>query len=256
MEKFDYHRENAYGALGNASLNLDGQEYGYRIGAAYEITDIALRGQVMYRSGTSYGADGLLTAPRGVLFGALRAQGVPDALNPFAGGNPTTPTDIPALGVGELPQSVEFKLQSGIAPGWLAFGSVKWTDWSKLTTLDVRSKPSAAFPNGVTITQDKYFWKDGWTVTGGIGHAFNDQVSGFASLTWDQGVGTGWDIIGDTYTLAVGGSFKDGIGGEFRGGVGFSYLGSGEETQYAPGMNQGVKSGYAFALNGGYSLKW
>lgn len=261
MEKFEYNRVNSYPAvqvapgvimnLGGAKLDLDGQKYGFRIGAAYEIPDIALRGQVMYRSGTSYGADGMLTAPRGVLFGALKSRGIPDALNPFAGGDPRAQTNVPALGVGELPQSVEFKLQSGIAPGWLAFGSVKWTDWSQLTSLDVRSAAT-----GTNITQDLYFWKDGWTVTGGIGHAFNEKVSGFASLTWDQGVGTGWDIIGDTYTLAVGGSFKDGIGGEFRGGVGFSYLGSGEETKYAPGTNQGVKAGYAFALNGGYSIKW
>lgn len=251
MEKFDYHRENAYGPVGNATLNLDGQEYGYRIGAAYEIPDIALRGQVMYRSGTSYGADGMLNAPAGVLAQALLAQGRPDLAAQFAALRPNQQVPVPALGVGELPQSVEFKLQSGIAPGWLAFGSVKWTDWSQLTTLDVRSAQ-----HGVNITQDKYFWKDGWTVTGGVGHAFNEQVSGLVSLTWDQGVTTGWDLSSDTYTVAVGGSFKDGIGGELRGGLGFTYISSAEETNYAAGINQGVKAGYAFALNGGYSIKW
>jgi long-chain fatty acid transport protein len=254
MEKFDYNRVNSYAALGlgNATLNLKGQEYGYRIGAAYEIPDIALRGQVMYRSGTKYGADGGLTAPAAVLAQATAGSPLQARFLQIiqqAGPNAQVPVD--AIGVGNLPQSVEFKLQTGVAPGWLAFGSVKWTDWSQLTTLDVRSKIG-----GVTISSDKYFWKDGWTVTGGVGHAFNDSVSGFASLTWDQGVGTGWDVIGDTYTLAVGGSYKDGIGGEFRGGIGFSYLGSGEETKYAPGTNQGVKSGYAIAFNGGYSIKW
>lgn len=254
MEKFEYNRVNSYAALGlgNAILNLDGQKFGYRIGAAYEIPDIALRAQLMYRSGTKYGADGNLVAPAGVL--AAATAGTPlqaQFLRIIQQYGPNAPVPVDAIGVGALPQSVEFKLQSGIAPGWLAFGSVKWTDWSQLTTLDVRSKLT-----GFTISQDKYFWKDGWTVTGGIGHAFNDKVSGFASLTWDQGVGTGWDITGDAYTLAVGGSVKDGIGGEFRGGVGFSYLGSGEETNYAPGTNQGVKAGYAIAFNAGYSLKW
>ena len=254
MEKFDYSRVNSYAALGlgNATLDLEGQEYGYRLGAAYEIPDIALRGQVMYRSGTKYGADGGLTAPAAVL--AKATAGTPlqaRFLQIIQQAGPNAPVPVDAIGVGNLPQSVEFKLQTGVAPGWLAFGSVKWTDWSQLTTLDVRSKIG-----DVTVSSDKYFWKDGWTVTGGVGHAFNDQLSGFASLTWDQGVGTGWDIIGDTYTLAVGGSYKDGMGGEFRGGIGFSYLGSGEETQYAPGTNQAVKSGYAFALNGGYSVKW
>lgn len=258
MEKFDYHRENAYGPLGNAILNLDGQEYGYRIGAAYEIPDIALRGQVMYRSGTKYGADGNLNAPAGVLLAAtagtpLAALFAPIVFDPKRG--PATKVDVPALGVGNLPQSLEFKLQSGIAPGWLAFGSVKWTDWSQLTSLDVRAKLS-----GTNITQDKYFWKDGWTITGGVGHAFNDQVSGFAALTWDQGVSTGWDLSSDTYTVAVGGSYKDGIGGEFRGGLGFTYISGQTETKnFGVGgrdENQGVKAGYAFAFNGGYSIKW
>lgn len=277
MENFEYHRENSTGALPggpvlpNAVLNLDGREFGYRVGAAYEIPDIALRAQVMYRSGTSYGATGTLSAPTAAIFGAqasalqqqalaaqkagnlplalqlgTRAQNALKAAQAAAAAGDTTAA--PATGTGNLPQSVEFKLQSGIAPGWLAFGAVKWTDWSVQKELIVKS--------AISNTEDKYFWKDGWTVTGGIGHAFNDKVSGFASLTWDQGVGTGYDITGDTYTLAVGGSYKDGIGGEFRGGIGFSYLGSGEETQYAAGTNQGVKAGYAFAFNGGYSLKW
>jgi long-chain fatty acid transport protein len=129
-----------------------------------------------------------------------------------------------------------------------------------LKSLDVRSTPSAAFPDGVPISSDIYNWKDGWTVTGGIGHAFTDRISGLVSLTWDQGVGTGWDLSSDTYTVAVGASIKDDLGGELRGGVGFSYLTSAEETQYAevPGVsgNQAVKAGYAVAFNLGYNLKW
>jgi len=260
VEALDYLRKNDYGALGGATLDLDGQRYGYRIGAAYEIPDIALRGQIMYRSGTDYGAEGTATAPRGVLFGALKAQGVPDISNPFAGGDPTAQTPVSAMGVGSLPQSVDIKFQTGIAPGWLAFGGVRWTDWSTLTTLDVRSTVG-----GVLLSSDKYFWRDGWTVTGGVGHKFNDTVSGLVSLTWDRGVSTGWDLQSDTYTVAAGASFKDKLGGELRTGIGFTYLTSAEETQYslaaAPGSlhfgsNSAVKAGYAVALNLGYNIKW
>lgn len=256
-ETFDYHRENFYGALGGARLDLDGQEYGYRIGAAYEIPEIALRGQVMYRSGTSYGADGLLTAPAGVLARALAQQGVPNALNPFAGLPAAAQVPVPAIGVGRLPQSVDIKFQTGIAPGWLAFGAVKWTDWSSNTTLDVR-----AAANGTQITSDKFYWRDGWTVTGGVGHKFNDMVSGLASVTWDRGVGTGWDLQSDTYTIAAGISLKDKLGGELRGGVGYTYISSAAETKYGPNStvtdagDQAVAAGHAVALNLGYSLKW
>lgn len=265
-EQFDYHRENSYAALGlgNARLDLDGRKFGYRIGAAYEIPEMALRAQVMYRSGTDYGADGMLTAPAGVLLRAttgtpLEAQFA--NIVALAGAN--FPVDVQARGIGKLPQSVDIKFQTGIAPGWLAFGSVKWTDWSRNTELNVVSSLT-----GTPITTDKFFWRDGWTVTGGVGHKFNDMISGVVSLTWDRGVGTGWDLQSDAYTLATGVSLKDKLGGELRAGVGYTYLSSAAETKYGlnpnvtdPGSalvmgDQAVKAGHAVALNLGYSVKW
>ncbi len=38
-------------------------------------------------------------------------------------------TDV--SGSARCPDSLELKLQTGIAPDWLAFGSVKWTNWSQ-----------------------------------------------------------------------------------------------------------------------------
>jgi long-chain fatty acid transport protein len=261
-ETLDYLRENSYAAigLGTAQLDLDGRKYGYRIGAAYEIPDIALRGQIMYRSGADYGASGTATAPAGVLAAALQRQGVPNPGNPFIGLPPNTSVPIAATGTGSLPQSLDIRFQTGVAPGWLAFGAVKWTDWSSLTTLDVRS-----VAGGFLLSSDKYFWRDGWTVTGGVAHKFNDTVSGLVSLTWDRGVATGWDLQSDTYTIATGVSLKDKIGGELRGGVGFTYLASAEETQYSLavpasslhyGTNSAVKAGHAVAFNLGYNIKW
>ena len=226
MERFDYERLNAViPGVANANLELSGEDYGYRLGIAYDIPKIAFRAQLLYRSATSYGADGRFDIP---------AMGV----------------DVPAFGAGNLPQSLELKVQSGIAPGWLAFGSVKWTDWSVQRALVV-SVP--AFPGA--NSRDIYNWKDGWTVTGGVGHAFNDRISGLASITWDKGVTTGWDHSSDTWTLALGGSVKDPFGGEFRGGVGISYLTSSDEP-LNPNGNTTVDSGWAYALNIGYKLSF
>ncbi len=279
VENFDYSRLNALPSLPgpdgavplpNANLNLKGEKFGYRIGLAYEIPEIALRGQVLYRSGTSYGADGSLTVPTAALLGAEADALGKQAAAAFANGDPVTglrlmgeaqaklndalgaagagfSQQFAATGTGNLPQSVEVKLQSGIAPGWLAFGSVKWTDWSVQKELLVNS--------AISNTADIYNWKDGWTVTGGIGHAFNETVSGALSLTWDQGVGTGWDLSSDTYTLAAGGVIRDTLGGELRGGLGVSYLTSARETMYGPG-NSAVDNGWAFAVNLGYKVNW
>ena len=249
-EKFDYDRQNDFSALGlpSAELSLAGQEYGFRAGLAYEIPEIALRAQLMYRSGTSYGAEGTLNAPAGILCARTG--------DPTLCGLPANfKVPVPSTGAGELPQSIELKLQSGIAPGWLAFGSVKWADWSVTESLDVASV------SGIPISQDLYFWKDGWTVTGGVGHAFNDQVSGVAALTWDSGVSSGFDLSSDTYTLSLGGSVKDTLGGELRGGVGLSYLTSAAEDKYfdpttGADLNQAVDDGWAVAFNVGYAIKW
>lgn len=247
-EKFDYDRQNDFSSLNlpTAELRLKGQEYGYRAGLAYEIPDIALRAQLMYRSGTSYGAEGILSAPAGIL---CIATGLP-ALCALPRDQKL---DVPSLGFGELPQTVELKMQSGVAPGWLAFGSVKWSDWSVLESLDIVAT------TGTPISKDLYFWKDGWTITGGVGHAFNDRFSGVAALTWDSGVGTGYDLSSDTWTLSVGGALKDKLGGELRGGVAASYLTSAAEDKYfvnGVDRNQAVDDGWAFAFNVGYALKW
>ncbi|WP_309084347.1 outer membrane protein transport protein [Chelativorans sp.] len=211
----------------STTAELDSRAYGWRAGIGYEIPDIAFRAQLMYRSGTNH--DG--------------ASGTATITTPLGAGT------FPAIGYGELPQMVELKLQSGIAPGWLAFGSVRWTDWSVNETLTL-TVPA----RGVTSVNE-YYWRDGWTVTAGVGHAFNESVSGLVSIGWDQGVSTGYDLRGDRWTLAAGGSLKDKIGGELRFGAGISHLAAVDITE---GTNVGaaVDSGWAFAVTAGYSVRW
>ncbi|WP_274628920.1 outer membrane protein transport protein [Arvimicrobium flavum] len=237
QEEFDYNRFNV-SPLGGLQLDLRGTEMGYRLGVGYDIPDIALRAQLLYRSGTDYGASGTLTGPAGVLAPQL---GLPATMQ----------IPVRAIGIGHLPQTVEAKFQSGIAPGWLAFANIKWSNWSVQDSLDVRSAVT-----GQLISRDIYNWDDGWTITAGIGHAFNDVVSGAVSLTWDQGVGTGWDLQSDVWTLASGVSVKDTLGGELRAGVGVSYLTSAEETQYAPAVNSAVDDGWSYAGSISYRVKW
>lgn len=202
---------------------------GWRAGVAYDIPDIAMRAQLMYRTGFSVDADGTAI---------LRP--------PLAPGTVTRP----ATGTADLPQSVELKLQSGIAPGWLAYGSVKWTDWSVTKELILRV-PAAGLES-----KNEYYWRDGWTVTGGIGHAFTDKISGTAFVSWDRGVATGWDLTAETYTLGVGTSMKDTFGGELRLGAAAFHMGEVSETKYVPVLNRTVGADWGFAFSAGYSVKW
>ena len=232
LESFNYDLSAVGGAI---NVNLKSTQPGFRIGAAYAIPEIALRAELMYRAASTHDAVGTTTrvAPTGTPL-----DGLPIGVAvPVASGN------------GNLPQSVEMKLQSGIAPGWLAFGSVKWTDWSVTETLDLTLAPGFN-------RQNLYFWRDGWTVTGGIGHAFTEKLSGAVSLTWDRGVGTGFDLSSTTYTVGSGISYKDDLGGEMRFGGGVTYIAGASEDKYPAFLNTSVSSGWAWAVGASYKTKW
>jgi long-chain fatty acid transport protein len=235
------------GATGTLKFRDDYQP-GYRLGVAYEIPEIALRAQLLYRSAIDHSPSG----GSGDTFTVRDADG--NLLAP--------PFDT--AGTGTLPQSVELKVQSGIAPGWLAFGSVKWTDWSVLDKLDYTIFAPGALGGPREL---EYYYRDGWTVTGGIGHAFNETVSGVVGLTWDRGVSTTEDTLSDSYTAAAGVSIRDKLGGEVRFGGAISYLTSAsveaEARPSAPGqVDPGAAFAYSvdgdwvYALSLGYKIQW
>ena len=178
---------------GVGRLDLDSHGTGWRAGAAYEIPEYALRVSLLYNSAVDLGD----------ITGTLDLRQLPPVGSPLFGRS----TNV--FGTAEMPQSVELKFQSGIAPDWLAFGSVKWTDWSNLQSVSFCPTSTkgaiACRPGGPTEAPSlDLLYKDGWTISGGIGHKFNDQWSGAVSLTWDKGTTTGLSTQTDTWTLGAG----------------------------------------------------
>lgn len=231
------------GAVGGAlngtdgTLSFDGgYNPGYRVGIAYELPQIEARVQLLYRSQVTH-------TPTGTFATAA------DAL---AGG-----TGV-AVGRGTLPQSLELRAQTGVAPGTLVSGSVKWTDWSVLDRLDY-TVTGGPLPGARRL---EFFWRDGWTVTGGVGRQFNDWLSGSVSLTWDQGVSTTEDVFTDTWTLATGVRLANERASlELGGGV--SYLTAGSVAREAVlGRGPGdtfaytVGNDWSFALGGRLNVNW
>jgi long-chain fatty acid transport protein len=51
-------------------------------------------------------------------------------------------------------------------------------------------------------------YRDGWTISGGVGHKFNDQWSGAVTVTWDRGTSQGFGTQTDTWTLGTGVSYS------------------------------------------------
>ncbi|WP_027061144.1 OmpP1/FadL family transporter [Mesorhizobium loti] len=203
----------AVGNTGVGTFKLSDSAWGWRAGAAYEIPEIALRGSLMYYS--SYKYDGL--------------SGTVDTTG-FAGkplGNVTGM--FPVSASAEIPQALELKLQSGIAPGWLAFGSVRWQQWSKLGIIPISGvrSPITGLPSATSFD---LLYRDGWTISGGIGHKFTDQISGLVSLTWDRGTSTTSGYQSDTYALATGISYSPNDKVEVRLGGSIGVLTSGSST--------------------------
>lgn len=203
---------------GVGRLELEGDGVGWRAGVAYEIPEIAFRASLVYNSEVDLGD----------VSGTLDLREVPGFIIP---GNPLLGVVTNVVGTQAMPDSVEFKVQSGIAPDWLAFGSIKWVDWSTFQEISFcvvgDPRPCNADTDATSL---ELLYRDGWTVSGGIGHKFNDQWSGAATITWDRGTSTTLGIQSDSWTLSGGASYTPTEMVELRFGGAAGVLTSGSST--------------------------
>jgi long-chain fatty acid transport protein len=219
------------GGSGVGRLDLEGDGWGWRAGVAYEIPEYAFRASLMYYSQVKLG-DVTGTVDLTSLPAVLGTGGL--GLVPGAG------TVIPVSGSTAMPDALELKVQSGIAPDWLAFGSVKWTDWSQLQRIPF-------YNSGVEITSLDLGYRDGWTLTGGIGHKFTEQWSGAASITWDRGTSQGFGTQTDTWLFSAGVAYTPTESVEIRLGGVLGILTSGSSgVQIIDGAIAGDEATYEF----------
>ncbi|MBN7805377.1 transporter [Agrobacterium rosae] len=206
---------------GVGRLNMSDESWGWRAGVAYEIPEYAFRASLLYNSRVKYD-----------LTGTLDLTQIPSIAAP---GNPYVQRRFSVFGAAEAPDSLELKVQSGIAPDWLAFGSVKWTNWSLIQSISF-CETQGAFPCPATgVTSLDLLYRDGWTVSGGVGHKFNDKLSGAVSLTWDRGTSTGVGASTDTWTLGAGVQYAVTENIEWRLGGAVGLLTSGSSGQVTRG---------------------
>lgn len=235
---------------GVGRLNLEGSGVGWRVGAAYEIPEIAFRASLVYNSRVKLDdVTGTLDLSRNPPIAPLLGQ------------------VTPVYGSAEMPEVVELKLQSGIAPNWLAFGSVKWVNWSILQSIpfcpeSTRGSPCTTTSNRATSLDLLY--RDGWTVSGGLGHKFNEQWSAAASLTWDRGTSKGFGHQADSWTLGGGVAYTPNENVEMRLSGALGILTSGESGAIVgeDGRIYGNDVSYTFgndlvgALSASMKVRW
>ncbi len=201
---------------GVGRLDLEDNGWGWRAGLGYEIPEYAVRASLVYNSRVKYDS----------LSGTVDLTQVP--VVPGFGGRVTS-----VFGEAEAPDSLELKVQSGIAPDWLAFGSVKWTNWSVLQSIPlcpVSTKGRAACTSSspTKLTSLDLLYRDGWTITGGVGHKFNEEWTGAVSLTWDRGTSHGYGRTDRYWTSRLGAAYNptDNIEWRVAGALGILTSGS------------------------------
>ena len=80
----------------------------------------------------------------------------------------------------QTPDLVALSLRQALAPQWTALATVEWTNWSRLDKLDTVCKaagpPICAGP-GSTINSLPLGWHDGWLFSGGLEHAYSQELT-------------------------------------------------------------------------------
>jgi len=232
----------AFGTTSDSRIDVESEDVGYRLGLGYEIPEIALRAQLLYRSETQHDATGNYSGTPFATLATLTGLTPRQAAAVYG-----TATSASASTSATLPQNLELSLQSGFAPGWLAFGSVKWTDWSVLERIEVVEGIA-----NQTFSSTNFFFEDGWTVTGGVGHKLTEQLGASLSVTWDKGVSTGWDTLTDTWSIGGGVSFDASENFQIRAGGAAIYFTDGEKDKVSSALDYTASSpnewGYALSL--------
>ena len=163
---------------GLSHTKVTDESLAWRAGVAYDIKQYGMRASLIYNSQVDYN-------PRGSVS--------------FA----TLPAAVPVSGSIALPQSLEVKIQSGVSENWLAYGSIKWTDWSVTDSMPLCAASAPICSQAAAISGLTLLWKDSWTVTVGLAHSFSDTVAIGGYVTWDQGATQGFTSQTDTWVAGL-----------------------------------------------------
>ncbi|MEO9896914.1 MAG: outer membrane protein transport protein [Paracoccaceae bacterium] len=153
----------AYGGLNGYNADFDGQgAWGYVVGVAYEIPDIALRVALTYNSSITHDLDTTETV-NGVLV------------------NPISETEI------EAPESFNLSFQSGVAANTLVFGSVRYSMYED--TIVSPTFFDGAVPGANSSLTDI---DQGLDLEIGVARRFNDKWAGRVAIGYQR---SGEDIL-------------------------------------------------------------
>ncbi len=192
----------AYGGLNGYNVALSKADgFGYVIGGAYEIPEIALRVALTYNSEITH------NLPSSETIGGI----------PVFGPSPDTEIVSPA--------SINLDFQTGLNPKTLAMGSIRYAKWS-----DLKISPAGfdAVVNPGTTGDSISQLDDTLGISAGIGRKLTDNFSASVMLGWESAGDD--DLVSPlaptngNYSISVGGKYtKDNV--SISGGIRYTMLG-------------------------------
>ena len=194
---------------------------GYVLGVAWENPAKAQRVSLTYNSAITHDFD----ASEGASIGAVTPTG-------------SFETDTP--------QSVNLEFQSGVAPGTLVFGSIRWVDWTEYNIS----------PPGFPANPLSSYASDTITYRLGVGRRFNDTWSGAVTLGHEPKTGDPTSPLGprDGFTsLGVAATYTQG-NMKLTGGLTYVWLGDATTTPASGSQNFTGSGGPAAGFRIGYTF--
>lgn len=122
--------------------------FGYTVGAAYEIPDIALRAMITYHSGVEHSATATETF----------------------GGTVMGTADVDF----DTPQSVNLDFQTGVAANTLVTAGIRWAEWGDFDVVPA------------TLGSDLADLDDSWRYSLGVAQRINDALALSASVSYES----------------------------------------------------------------------
>lgn len=190
-------------------------DWGYLIGAAYEIPETALRASLTYNSEID------------VEYDAYEVS--------YLGAN-TSKMDV------TIPQSLNFEFQTGIAPETLLVFSARWAEWTE-TAIGPNDYVSVMKTNLVDHDHDTISYSFG------IGHQFTEKLAGMISVGYEKSYGgTQGNLAPFDGYKSVSAGVKYQINEATSVTVGASYIAIGDATTSLLGYDTNFEKSDAVAL--------
>jgi len=236
-QKIRYELVQGNAQIGRWTTDVEDQGFGWRIGLGYDLRDYGVRASLIYNSAINYDMTGTLRS-------SLNGQS----------------TDV--FGSITMPQALEFKAQSGIAANWLAFGSVKWTDWSVADAMPLCVRGSVDCSQANAVSGLTLLWQDSWSITAGLARRASESLTLSSAVTWDQGASQGFTSQTDTWTASLNATWQPSKSWQFSFGGTLGVLTSGDVDTSLLAKNEPNPVGYRARFGNDYlyslaaSVKW